>query len=236
MTSFYFGIVGFAALLFAAFRTGSWDLYLNPHALGVVFGGTLVALLLLSPTSALRRLGVNLLELFTADNSFELEREDLLAASDKKATATPSKNPLIKYACSLWSRGVSQDMFVALLSEHRVQCENSELEPILTLKALCKYPSALGMMGTVTGIVTLFSSLTAERKASIGPALAVAMTSTFYGLLVAHLIVMPLADRLLIRMARKKSYLNSTYELLLLIERKEPGLVIEKELKLREAA
>ena len=236
MSTLLVGILGAIALAFAGLQTGSFAIYLNPHAVVAVFGGTFIVLLLSSPTSALKRLFSNIIELFQKDLHIAADRSVLLQLTQDKFAPIKTTNPLVAYASTLWARGISQDMFIALLSEFRTQYENRDLESILTLKALGKYPSALGMIGTVTGIVTLFSSLTVEGKGSIGPALAVAMTSTFYGLLVAHVIVMPLADRLIVRLARKKQYVNSSYEILLLIERNEPTIFVEKELVLREAA
>ncbi|SIN62809.1 chemotaxis protein MotA [Parasphingorhabdus marina DSM 22363] len=53
---------------------------------------------------------------------------------------------------------------------------------------------ALGMIGTVIGLVLMFGHV--EDAAAIGRAMAVAMLTTLYGLLLANLIAGPLAIRL----------------------------------------
>ncbi len=58
---------------------------------------------------------------------------------------------------------------------------------------------AFGMLGTLVGLVQMLSNL--EDPSSIGPAMAVAMLTTFYGALIANLIALPIADKL----ARKTS-------------------------------
>ena len=53
---------------------------------------------------------------------------------------------------------------------------------------------AFGMLGTLVGLVQMLANL--DDPASIGPAMAVAMLTTFYGALIANLIALPIADKL----------------------------------------
>ncbi|MGB0748862.1 MAG: MotA/TolQ/ExbB proton channel family protein [Magnetospiraceae bacterium] len=53
---------------------------------------------------------------------------------------------------------------------------------------------AFGMIGTLVGLVQMLSAL--DDPASIGPAMAIAMLTTFYGALLANLIALPIADKL----------------------------------------
>ncbi|MDR2923160.1 MAG: MotA/TolQ/ExbB proton channel family protein, partial [Treponema sp.] len=52
----------------------------------------------------------------------------------------------------------------------------------------------LGMLGTVVGLIGMLSNL--EDKASIGPNMALALVTTFYGSLGANLFVIPMATKL----------------------------------------
>jgi len=53
---------------------------------------------------------------------------------------------------------------------------------------------AFGMLGTLVGLVQMLANL--DDPSSIGPAMAVAMLTTFYGALIANLIALPIADKL----------------------------------------
>jgi len=53
---------------------------------------------------------------------------------------------------------------------------------------------ALGMAGTIIGLVGMFSAM--NDPAKIGPAMALALLTTFYGLLIANLVAAPIAARL----------------------------------------
>jgi chemotaxis protein MotA len=52
----------------------------------------------------------------------------------------------------------------------------------------------LGMLGTVVGLIGMLSHL--EDKASIGPNMALALVTTFYGSMGANLFVIPMANKL----------------------------------------
>jgi chemotaxis protein MotA len=56
---------------------------------------------------------------------------------------------------------------------------------------------AFGMIGTLIGLVQMLSSL--DNPNSIGPAMAVALLTTLYGAVMAHLVCLPIADKLALR-------------------------------------
>ena len=62
------------------------------------------------------------------------------------------------------------------------------------LETFGKYAPALGMIGTLIGLVQMLQSM--EEPSSIGPAMAVALLTTFYGSVMANLIYMPIAGKL----------------------------------------
>src|SRR4030042_342940 len=56
------------------------------------------------------------------------------------------------------------------------------------------YAPALGLIGTLIGLVQMLQNMNDPSK--IGPGMAVALLTTFYGALVANLVCLPLADKL----------------------------------------
>jgi len=52
----------------------------------------------------------------------------------------------------------------------------------------------LGMLGTLVGLVQMLNNM--QDPASVGPAMAVALLTTFYGAFIAQVIAIPLADKL----------------------------------------
>lgn len=64
-------------------------------------------------------------------------------------------------------------------------------------KALADVAPAMGMIGTLIGLVQMLSNMSDPK--SIGPAMAVAMLTTLYGAVIANLIAFPTADKLELR-------------------------------------
>jgi len=61
------------------------------------------------------------------------------------------------------------------------------------------FAPAMGMMGTLIGLVKMLMQM--DDPASIGPAMAVALLTTFYGVILANLIFLPAAGKLKTRSA-----------------------------------
>ncbi|MEQ6885657.1 MotA/TolQ/ExbB proton channel family protein [Salicola sp. Rm-C-2C1-2] len=57
---------------------------------------------------------------------------------------------------------------------------------------------ALGMIGTLVGLVQMLNQM--DDPAGIGPAMAVALLTTFYGVAIGQVIFLPLADKLQLKM------------------------------------
>lgn len=65
-------------------------------------------------------------------------------------------------------------------------------------KAIGKFPPAMGLMGAVLGMIALLQNLGQPgAEKNVGPAMAVAMVATLYGIAFANLIVLPIAENLM---------------------------------------
>ena len=65
---------------------------------------------------------------------------------------------------------------------------------------------AMGMIGTLIGLVQMLQNM--SDPSSIGPAMAVALLTTFYGAVIANIVATPMAGKLKIRSASE--VLNKT--------------------------
>jgi chemotaxis protein MotA len=57
-----------------------------------------------------------------------------------------------------------------------------------------KYAPAFGMLGTIMGLIVMLRNM--DDPAALGPGMAVALITTFYGSLLANTVFLPLADKL----------------------------------------
>lgn len=59
---------------------------------------------------------------------------------------------------------------------------------------MAAYAPAFGMLGTLIGLIQMLSEL--DNPEAIGPAMAVALLTTFYGSLLATMVFLPIAGKL----------------------------------------
>lgn len=69
-------------------------------------------------------------------------------------------------------------------------------------KAMGDVAPAMGMIGTLIGLVQMLSSMDDPKQ--IGPAMAVALLTTLYGALIANMVALPIADKLEMRSTEEK--------------------------------
>ena len=71
-----------------------------------------------------------------------------------------------------------------------------------SLKALGDVAPAMGMIGTLIGLVQMLSSMDDPKQ--IGPAMAIALLTTLYGAVIANAFALPVADKLAFRSAEER--------------------------------
>jgi len=210
--------------------------FLNMRAIIMVIGGTAAALALGNPTYVLRQIVLSTWDLLATKRHDRKLRDEIIELSHKRSLSGKAQNPLISYVQELWEQGLNKELTIALLQQRKIDLIQRDHDAVQSLKNLAKYPPALGMIGTVLGLVGMFSKLNAEDKSLLGPALALALTTTFFGLILSNTVIMPLADRLQVRHLAYKRRLNHVFELLVLINEGEANALIEEEVRERVAA
>lgn len=203
---------------------------INTHALVLVFAGSAAVFALSTPWP-------NICSVFTVFHRLivrELPKEAissaLLSLSVNRRSKVTDNHPLVVYAQQLWEGGVDREMFSTLLTEKMVELNGATERAAATLRNLAKYPPPLGMTGTVIGLIRLFANLTQDARANIGPSLALAMTATLYGLILANAVLMPLADRVFVIHLQEVRKNEAIYHVLKLIHSGEAETLIRGEL------
>lgn len=60
-------------------------------------------------------------------------------------------------------------------------------------------PRAFGMIGTLIGLINMLKNLSDSDMETLGPSMSVALITTFYGSLLAHVLFNPIASNLTAR-------------------------------------
>ena len=92
------------------------------------------------------------------------------------------------------------------------------------------YAPAFGMVGTLIGLIQMLANL--DDPSSIGPKMAVAMITTFYGAVLANLFFIPMGDKLTGRNEEEITNMNIIFEGILSIREGEHPKLMEDKLKI----
>ncbi|KFZ38255.1 flagellar motor protein PomA [Shewanella mangrovi] len=100
---------------------------------------------------------------------------------------------------------------------------------ISIFKAMGDVAPAMGMIGTLVGLVAMLSNM--DDPKSIGPSMAVALLTTLYGAMIANMLCLPIADKLSLRMGEEMLNRNLIMDAVLAIQDGQNPRVIEGFLK-----
>ncbi|MEL6181877.1 MAG: MotA/TolQ/ExbB proton channel family protein [Myxococcota bacterium] len=96
-------------------------------------------------------------------------------------------------------------------------------------QTLSAFAPALGLIGTLIGLVQMLQNM--DDPASIGPAMAVALLTTFYGAILANLIFGPIAGKLRVRSSEEVLIRELTIQGILSLAAGDNPRLVEQKLK-----
>jgi chemotaxis protein MotA len=174
---------------------------LDPVALALVFGGTLLATALRTPAADLARAVAALRTLarrrFAADALVEqvaaltrIARRHGIVALDRTVIADPD----VAAAVALIVDGAGPETVTDDLERRRRARVERHAGAADCWAGMAEAAPAMGMVGTLVGLVAMFTRMTDPQ--AIGAAMAVALLATLYGALLANLVALPVAARL----------------------------------------
>jgi len=128
----------------------------------------------------------------------------------EQATRAVSDDPFLHRAMRLIVDGTSSEDAESILKTETYAISTMQMNSINILRRAAEVSPAMGLIGTLVGLVKMLGNL--DDPATIGPAMAIALLTTFYGAMLAHMIFIPLASRAE-RTAKDEVLLNSVYTL-----------------------
>ncbi len=197
------GIIGGFTLIVISILLGSpISAFLNMPGLLIVIGGTIMATLIM------QKLPVVLGSVKIAMNAFQdraeapqkiIQQIASLADKAKKRGVLALENEKINNDFLARGVGMAVDGFDP---QEIINTLRIEIESLITrhktghkvFKFMGATAPAMGMIGTLIGLVQMLQTL--SDPAAIGPAMAIALLTTFYGAVLAFLIFNPIAEKL----------------------------------------
>lgn len=197
------GVIGaLGAIVAAILMGGEFIMFVNTPGLMIVVGGTFAVTLMKFPLGlTMSAFGIALKAFIhkaqnpskIIEQSIELanvaRKEGLLGLENVEV-----ENEFLKKGIQLVVDGNAPELVQKMLSkEVSLAIERNETG-LNVFKAIGDVAPAMGMIGTLIGLVQMMSNMSDPK--SIGPAMAVALLTTLYGAVIANTIALPIADKL----------------------------------------
>ena len=212
--STFLGMIAAFGLMTIAIMSGSGlGIFIEPQAFMIVAGGTLGALLVHYPfAEVFRAFSVARKAFFYKDlpptqliaqlTEFagKARKEGLLSL---QSMAKEVKDPFLVKGLQMAADGNEPETLEQMLVREIEHIRERHESGADIFASLGTYAPAIGMVGTLIGLVQMLQTM--DDPSTIGPAMAIALLTTFYGSVAANVVFLPMAGKLRTR---------SQYELL----------------------
>ena len=213
--------------------------FFNASSIMIVFGGTLAATLISAPLPKLisaMKASTKILKTPDNDpvNAIEniinlaniARKEGILALEE---TARNMDDKFLQKGVMLIVDGTDPELVRNILDTELAYIETRHAEIRGIWDTIGAMAPAWGMIGTLIGLVMMLQDL--SDPDSIGPSMAVALITTFYGSVIANYIAIPIANKLKVFSAEEILIKEVLIEGMLSVQAGENPRIIEEKLK-----
>ncbi len=211
------GIIFGVALLFLAIAFGisgqeiwrieePWGIFVNLPGLFIVIGGTIAATFISYPTTQIARVFHSLNVVFKRESSSprgyikEITRLAALARNNTlilEKEAPHVHNNFLRDGIQMLADNFKPEEITDIMQQRIEFRTRKELEEAHVFKTMARFSPSFGMIGTLIGLIGMLANMGAdETLGRIGGDMAVALVTTFYGLILANLFFVPFANKL----------------------------------------
>ncbi|PKM89924.1 MAG: motility protein A [Firmicutes bacterium HGW-Firmicutes-12] len=229
--------LGIILILASILNEGSILTFWSLSSVLVVFGGVIASTLINYPLKHVFGV-IKIVKNAFKTNTFEAlvvikfivglaekaRREGLLALEEEAET---SDDEFIKKGIHLIVDGTDPELVRNILQAELLMMEERHRVGYGILEAMGASAPAFGMIGTLIGLILMLRNL--SDPSALGPGMALALITTFYGSLLANLVFIPIAGKLKLRSSEEMMQKEIVIEGVLSIQAGEnPRIVAEK--------
>ena len=197
-------VFGFAAIIICIAIDGILGDYVDIASIFIVFGGVIASTIVSYPMDALKNLGKLMGNVFKAkkvDFQTDIEnivkianiarREGILALEE---SAKAMDDPFMQKGIMLIIDGSDPELVKSVLETELMFVKERHSSGQAILLQMSSFSPAYGMIGTLVGLINMLRKL--DDPSTLGPSMAVALVTTFYGVILANLLFTPFAKKL----------------------------------------
>jgi len=212
-------LCGFGLIMAAIWLGGSPETFINPPSVLIVIGGTFAI------TTACFSLGeMNRTFRVIGKSLFHSSRDPSQAATQvlqiaelaRKKGVLAMQNllgsvrnePFLHKGLQMVVDGTPGDEVESIMRRDLQATIQRHAKSTSVLRKMAEFSPAMGLIGTLIGLVQMLGNL--NDPATIGPSMAVALLTTFYGAVLANMVFLPLASKLE-RNSQEEALINNLY-------------------------
>lgn len=196
--------LAFFLLLLAISSEGGLDSFLDLRSALIVLGGTLGATLVNFSVEDFARTLSLLRTAFLPDESSGPQRIEAILACARKFRAENREqldeligrepDPFFRKSLTLLSEGLSAQEIRKILEIELDSAADRHRRGAQLFQTMGNISPAMGLIGTLIGLVQMLQVI--NNPSDIGPAMSIALLTTFYGSVLAQMICFPIAGKL----------------------------------------
>ena len=219
---------------------GSIMMFVNIPSILIVVGGTLASTLVGYPLADFLSVFKTSIKVFM----FKIQAPEEIIASLVEISNKARKggllsiegdiqntsDPYLAQALQMTVDGVKTADIAAIMQKKMALTKKNLDTGVGIFEGMGSYAPAFGMIGTLIGLVQMLANL--DDPSSIGPKMAVAMITTFYGAVMANLFFIPMAEKLTGRNDEEITNMNIIFEGIISIREGEHPKLMEDKLKI----
>ncbi len=200
-------IAGLATVFYVMHAGDIFHLLFNQLAFILVFGGTFSATLISYPWDVLKRMPGALKLMFTgrkySDEYMQATIERLAALAEKsrregqaslQAEALAERDRFMAYGLQMLVDGLDEDSIEENMEKRLVISYQHRSKISSAFRTMATLSPIFGLLGTLIGVVQVLRNL--SDPSDMGSAMAIAITTTFYGIFAANFLFLPAAIKL----------------------------------------
>lgn len=232
-------VSGFGIVLLGMAQGGSLKAFWDVSSIFITVGGTLTATLMSYPMStflevlkiagnAFRKQETDVAETINTIVRFadKARREGLLALDED---ADMLDDPFLQKGIRLVVDGTTQELVRNILETEVTFVSERHRMGQSVFETMGAFAPAFGMLGTLIGLIQMLLAL--DNPEQIGPGMAVALVTTFYGSILSNLVFLPIANKLRDNDAREVFVKEAIIEGILSIQAGDNPRVVQEKLR-----
>lgn len=139
------------------------------------------------------------------------------------------RDPFLRRALEMSVDGQSTEDIRRTLEIESRRAADLAWRSIQVFETLGNYAPAMGLIGTIIGLIQMLGELGDPTK--VGPSMALALLTTFYGALMANMLFLPVAGKLRNRAEEEAVLRSVTIEGIVSIANRDNTIVVEQRLQ-----